>query len=575
MPLQLFLYRTVIDYMAFELNLVTDISTTVRSMPLMGWVGLTAGVLALNQLIQPFTATFQSLIGDRLTGHVTERLIETVNTWGGIARFEDPGWLDDLQRARTHTARGALDLVLYGSQMGVTVFTVVSLTLILVAVSPILPLLIVLATLPQMARQWEYGQTTGSHLYWKTADARRLEYMRAVQLAPEPAKDVRLYDLGPFFQQKYRHIFTHNLKTLDQLRYRLARLMTLSSMLAAAVTGAVYVYIVWLIKAGQLSIGDLALYGMGAVMLQAKLLSLGAEVAVFPRVFHFLPSLFRVLNAPPDLSTPPQPKPVPKSAWQEIVFEQVCFTYPGQTTPILQNVSFSIKQGESLALVGRNGAGKTTIVKLLLRLYDPTGGRILIDGVDLTSLDLTDFRRQISVIFQDFVRYELTTAENIGLGNIDALLDQEKILKAADQAGADQLLRELPQGLATPLGREFGGRELSGGEWQKLALARAFMRPSQLLILDEPTAALDVQTEYDVYLRFHQLTKNRTTLLISHRFSTVRMADRIIFLGDGAIQETGSHAELIALNGEYANLYTLQAAQYGVNDDTAKQDGSL
>ena len=217
---------------------------------------------------------------------------------------------------------------------------------------------------------------------------------------------------------------------------------------------------------------------------------------------------------------------------------------------------------ECVALVGRNGAGKTTIVKLLLRLYDPTSGRILLNGVDLRDYDLNALRRQMGVIFQDFVRYELTAAENIGMGQIDLLHDATRLSTAAERAGAAELLHRLPDGLDTQLGRAFGGRELSDGEWQKLALSRAYLRDAPLLVLDEPTASLDVQTEYEIYTRFHELTRDRITLLISHRFSTVRMADRILYLADGRIQEAGNHAELIDLSGEYARLYRLQAAQY-------------
>ena len=229
---------------------------------------------------------------------------------------------------------------------------------------------------------------------------------------------------------------------------------------------------------------------------------------------------------------------------------------------MLREVSFSIKPGECLALVGHNGAGKTTIVKLLLRLYDPTGGRILLDGIDLREYDLDDLRREMGAIFQDFVRYELSASENIGIGQVEASFDRGQILDAAAKAGASELIAQLPNQLDTQLGREFGSRELSGGEWQKLALARAFMRDCQLLVLDEPTPALDVQSEYDVYTRFFDLTHERMTLLISHRFSTIRMADRILYLADGRIQEAGSHADLMARNGEYARLYRLQAAQY-------------
>ena len=236
---------------------------------------------------------------------------------------------------------------------------------------------------------------------------------------------------------------------------------------------------------------------------------------------------------------------------------------------MLQDVSFCIRPGGCVALVGHNGAGKTTIVKLLLRLYDPTAGRILLDGVDLREYDVEDLRREMGVIFQDFVHYELTAGENIAMGQVEALGDRARLLAAAARGGARDLVEHLPQGLDTPLGRELGDHDLSGGEWQKLALARAFVRDCQVLVLDEPTAALDVQTEYDVYTRFHHLTRARMTLLISHRFSTVRMADRILYLADGRIQEEGSHAELRARGGAYAHLYTLQASQY-LDEDRAE-----
>jgi len=244
------------------------------------------------------------------------------------------------------------------------------------------------------------------------------------------------------------------------------------------------------------------------------------------------------------------------------VFERVSFTYPGQTTPVLSDVSFRLAPGECVALVGHNGAGKTTIVKLLLRLYDPTNGRILLDGVDLREYDLGDLRRQMGAIFQDFGRYELTVGENIGLGRLELLGNRELQLDALEKAGGASLLDSLPGGPETLLGRELGDRELSGGEWQKLALARAYLRDSQVLVLDEPTAALDVQSEYRLYTRFHDLTRDRLTLLISHRFSTIRMVDRVLYLADGRIQEEGSHHELMDRNGEYARLYRLQAAHY-------------
>jgi ATP-binding cassette subfamily B protein len=319
-------------------------------------------------------------------------------------------------------------------------------------------------------------------------------------------------------------------------------------------------------------LGDLALYGGAATMLQTTLISLSTEFGVFSLVLTFLPSLQRVLLAPPDLPQAQAPRAAPQPLTGGIAFEHVSFTYPGQSVPVLHDLCLEIGAGECVALVGHNGAGKTTLIKLLLRLYDPTAGRVLLDGVDLRAYDLDALRRTMGVIFQDFVRYELTARENIAVGQIEALGDSTRLRAAAARAGAGSLLDALPKGLDTPLGRAFGGRDLSGGEWQKLALARAFVRDCQLLVLDEPTAALDVQTENAVYARFHELTRGRMTLLISHRFSTVRMADRILYLAGGRVQEEGSHAALMDRAGEYARLYRLQAAQYG---HSARHDGEV
>ena len=419
-----------------------------------------------------------------------------------------------------------------------------------------------------MAREWEYQYHTTRTLYDQTPETRRLVYARDMLLLPEPAKDVRLYELGPFFRTQYDTIFAGVAATVNRLRRKLMTSVVRTNVLAATAVGAVYVYVVWLVASGQRTPGDLVLYGGAATMFQQRLTAIGYNLGFLPRMLRYLPSLFRVLEAPSDLPVPASPRPVPPSIRAGITFERVAFTYPGQSEPVLRDVSLHLGRHESVALVGHNGAGKTTLVKLLLRLYDPTAGRILLDGVDLREFDPAALRRQMGVIFQDFVRYELTAGENIGLGQVEARHDEARLHAAAAKAGADAVIAALPNGPATKLGRQFGGRELSGGEWQKLALARAFVRDCALLVLDEPTAALDVQTEYEVYQRFQELTRDRTTLLISHRFSTVRMADRILYLADGRIQEAGMHADLLAHDGEYARLYRLQAAQYLSQDAT-------
>ncbi|HEY8743008.1 MAG TPA: ABC transporter ATP-binding protein [Chloroflexota bacterium] len=466
-PLQLLLSRAVIDRTALDLGLASRPDHLAAQLPLLSWIILAAAVLAIGQLLQTATSGCQDLAADRLTGSIGEQLIRAANRWQGLARFEDPGFADDLERARSQAALGGLTLLLFGGRLVAVLVTVAGVSALLVALQTLVPILLLLATLPQMARQWEYHRRTTSHLYAEAPQTRRLQYYRGVLLAPEAAKDVRLYALGPFFRRRYDQVFARSMGPLNQLRRQLVLQVALASVLGAVAVGAVYLYVVWSIGRGVRPVGDLALYGGAATLLYSTFLNLAAESSSVAQQFAFLPSLFRVLNAPADLPVTATPLPAPRPILTGITFEHVAFTYPGRLEPVLADISFHLDPDECLALVGHNGAGKTTIVKLLLRLYDPTEGRILLDGVDLRDYDLNDLRREIGVVFQDFVRYELTAGENIGAGCIEALHDSARLLTAAARAGAEPLLQALPQGLATPLGRQFGGRELSGGEWQK------------------------------------------------------------------------------------------------------------
>ena len=553
-PLQLALTRTVID------RIVAGDELLVAAL-------VTGLALAGSQVVGPLASLAQSLAGDRLTAYVGEQIIDAANRWSGLARFEDPDFQNDLHRARNRAATGSLDLILYGSRAVLGVLTALSLVVVVAALHPLVPLALILASVPGLASSYEFNNRTGSLIYTQTSEARRLQYSRDVLLTPEPAKDVRLFWLGPFFRHRYDDAFDATALELGRLRRRLTPRVVAYTGLGVGATVAVYLLVVSRVGEGRATVGDVVLYGGAASMLHARLMSLGFDIGFLPNVLTFLPSLFRVLEASPDLPVAANPTSTPHPLRDGVVFEDVSFTYPGRGRPALDGVSLHIRAGECVALVGHNGAGKTTLVKLILRLYDPTGGRILLDGVDLRDLDPAELRRHQSVIFQDFVRFELTAGENIGLGDLTNLGDDASLIAVADRAGAGPLLLALPEGLGTPVGRQFGGRDLSEGEWQKLALARALIRDSDVLVLDEPTSALDMRTEYDLYCRFREVTAGRTTVLISHRLSTARMADRIIFLAGGRVEEEGTHEGLLAAGGGYARLFRLQASQHLGGED--------
>jgi ATP-binding cassette, subfamily B, bacterial len=560
-PLQLALSRAVIDSLAALAGRATALDPIVTHVPLAVWVALTLVVVALGQLIAPVIAMLQSRIGDRLTGYITEQVMLAANRWQGLERFEDPGFADDLHRASEATSR-SVDLIYFGAIVMLAMLTALSLSITLTGLHPLVPLLLILATLPQMARSFEYEWSRGFNIYVATPQTRRMEDSRDMLLRPEPAKDVRLYALFPFFRRRYETMLAQSMASLAQSRWHMVRSMSLAGTLAACASGSVYLYVIWLVVHGQISVGALSLYGGAATLLQAQMLSLSFFAGLLPIHLNFLPSLLRVIEAPPDLPVAQHPRPAPEQIRQGIVFEQVSFTYPGQTTPVLRDVSFRLLPGECVALAGHNGAGKTTMVKLLLRLYDPTGGQILLDGVDLRQYDLGELRRKMGAIFQDFGRYELTAGENIGLGRLEHLGNHERQLDALVKAGGESLLESLPESLDMLLGRELGERELSGGEWQKVALARSFLRDAALVILDEPASALDAEAEHQLFQHFRELIAGKTALLISHRLSTVRMANQILVLDGGRIVEAGSHAELMARGGHYASLYKMQAGRY-------------
>ncbi len=522
---------------------------------------LELGIAVLSDVLGRIAGLLEGLLGDLFSNEMSVRLMRHAAILD-LRHFEDPDFFDKMQRARRQTM-GRVALLSQTLTMGQQALTLTSLLVSLVAFDPWLLAILVLAILPSFLGETAYAGIAYSFMFQWTPQRRELDYYRWVASELEPAKEIKLFGLSDHFIRRYAELadeYLHENRRVATHRAVTGAILTTFSTLAYY--GAVGV-IVYRTVTGQITIGSLTFLIASFERSRGLISSILTQVARSYEQGLHLEDLFDFLRMRPSIESPSDARPMPRPVRHGLVFEDVGFRYPDSERWAVRNVSFRIGPGERVALVGENGAGKTTLVKLLTRLYDPTEGRILLDGVDLRAYDLDDLRRSIGVIFQDFFRYDLRARENIAVGRIEALGDEERIVDAARKSLAADVIAGLEGGYEQMLGRRFeGGANLSGGEWQKIALARAYMRDAQILVLDEPTAALDARAEYQVFQRFTELTRGRMAVLISHRFSTVRMADRILVLEDGRVLEDGSHEELVAAGGRYAELFNLQAAGY-------------
>ncbi|MDW8327363.1 MAG: ABC transporter ATP-binding protein [Anaerolineales bacterium] len=480
-----------------------------------------------------------------------------------LTHFENAEYYDKLQNARREADWRSLQIVNGGFYLAQNAITLLSFAGLLFLFSPWLAVLLFVATLPAFIAQSKYAELNFRVLSWRAPEARKLNYLEHLLTDYDAVKEVKLFGLGEPLLGRYADLFWKFLRE-DQAIAQKRSLASLGWGLVATLSYyAAYAWIIWRAVGGEITLGDMTMY-LGIAR---------SSQGMFEAIFYglsdlyenglFLSNLFTFLALEPQMALAANPRRAPRRIRQGVEFRNVSFKYEGHDTYALRNVSLTIHPGEKIALVGRNGAGKTTLIKLLTRLYDPTEGCILLDGIDLREYDLKDLRRRIGVIFQDFVRYHLPAFENVGFGQIEALADRPRIVAAAEKSGAHPIIAALPEGYETNLGRWFAkGRDLSGGEWQKIALARAFMRDCEVVVLDEPTAALDAENELRVFEQFRALAEDRMAVLISHRFSTVRMADHIYVLEDGEISEHGTHSELLVRGGTYARLFTLQAESY-------------
>lgn len=526
------------------------------------WLLLLEFVLAvISDVCGRIVSLLDGLLSERYSNLTSVRLMEHAATLD-LASFEDADLQDQLDRARRQsTGRSSLMANLFGHAQDIV--TILSFAVGLAVLAPALILLLLVALLPVFLGEAHFNARSYQLSYMWTPERRELDYLRQTGASVETAKEVKIFGLNAFLSARYRQLA----EALYDANRRLAMRRALwgSALTAVGTIGyyLAYAIIAWRTVRGDFSIGDLTFLAGSFRRLRGLLEGLLIGFSQTAGQALYLDDLFSFFNIVPGIQSPPQARDFPQPMRAGITFENVGFRYPGTQHWAVRNLDFHLQAGEVLALVGENGAGKTTLIKLLGRLYDPNEGRILLDGHDLREYDLDALRANIGVIFQDFVRYQMTASDNIAVGRIDAQDDGERIAQAARRSLADQVIEGLPGRYGQMIGRRFkDGVDLSGGQWQKVAIARAYMRDAQVLVLDEPTAALDARAEFEVFQRFKELSAGRTAVLISHRFSTVRMADRILVLENGRIAESGSHEELLAAQGRYAELFNLQAAGY-------------
>ena len=501
------------------------------------------------------------VLADKYSRHISTRIMEHASRLD-LTSFEDPLFYDRMERARVQ----GTDRIVMIQATGLLiqqVVTTISLAASILFFSPWILVALIVCVVPAFLGETHFAFMGYSLNFRQTPAKREMEYLRVLGGSKESAKELKLFGLSSFLVGRYSKLSNElHTQTVGLAKRRLI-IGALLTLLGTVGYYGSYAFVIYQTVIGAMTIGTLILMTGAIAGASTNIQAVFATFSTIADQALFVTDLLDFFAMKPTVFSKPNALPAPKPIRKGFEFQDVSFAYPGQTRFVLSNVSFRLEPGERLALVGENGQGKTTIVKLLARLYDPTGGQILLDGVDLREYDLEDLWKETGVIFQDFMRYDLTAAENIAIGRIEDKDNIFRLRSASQKSLAEQVIRKLPKGYEQVLGRRFeGGVDLSGGEWQKMALARAYLRDAQLLILDEPTAALDAKSEHEVFQRFAELTRGKMALLISHRFSTVKMADRILVLENGKIAEQGSHDQLLLSGGRYAEMFELQAASY-------------
>jgi ATP-binding cassette subfamily B protein len=554
--LLLWITKLIID------GIVHAISAHQRVGPGFWWlVAAEFSVAVLNSFLARTIDYSDSLLADKYTRYVSIRVMNHAASLDLIA-YEDPVFYDRMERARVQATDRLVMIQAFGRlvQQAITTLT---LSISIMLFSPWLMLLLIAGVLPAFLGESHFAFLGYAKNFRQTPIRRQLDYLRILGGSKEAAKELKLFGLKDFLSERFTRLSDEIYDENVDLSRRKLIAGALLSMIGTMGYYAAYVFVIWRTVQGQLSIGTLTFLTGAILQASNNIQQIFSTLAGIGDQALFVTDLLAFFEMKPTIRSKPNALPAPRPIQRGVEFRDVSFCYPGNTRRVLDHINFDLHKDERLALIGENGQGKTTIVKLITRLYDPTEGQILLDGVDLRDYDLEDLHREIGVIFQDFMRYEMTARENIAVGRIEEIDNLEMLKNAAQKSMADATIARLSGGYDQMLGRRFDqGVDLSGGEWQKVALARAYLRDAQLLILDEPTAALDARSEFEVFHRFSELTAGKMALFISHRFSTVRSADRILVLENGRIAEEGTHDQLASMGGRYAEMFEMQASSY-------------